>query len=724
MTQFVHPDYKYRRDFDIVGNYRKSAVELIHLATNDSYEKCAEFVNRKLETDWKPIDPTIQCFARRKPHTDRHFKESTLLSYLNFVQQGGHVLSPSFICYVNPEQEESFTVGFIRLNLDNRYKVKKRAKTAELREEKDLANYLNRLQSNFKIRNNSISGAHSSAYNSLYYTSAHTTLTSITRTITSYANATNEKFLASNRHYHNPEVTLENIAYIASRANLDVILEAIKQFDLVIPSPEQLEALIFASTSLYWHNDESEEMIRCVIQGLSPAQRAAVMYMGDLHALHTLNDLPMRKFYQSFFQDPRPITDADRQKEIISNASDNDISLSMLLSVDFIRGKEPKDLTPELYAKWVGYINQINETIARYRFFIDAFLATDVFPGDVFSIPTVLRKAVLGSDTDSSLFTTEHQVEWFMGSLAESSRAIQISGITSFLVSEVISHTLATFSTQIGVRQSELHRLSMKAEVYGQGMLNTSITKTYAMISNAEEGKYYKHIKLIIKGVLLRAAKIPTPIRNQIEQFAQYILNMPFKGETNNPLTPASIIASIEHQLYRKLKVGNVDYLKTEKIKTPDTYGAGELNNHIVGVRMWNILLADKYGKCDQLPTEAININVDMSKMKEVLDWVDSIDPGRREAFVQYMQSINKTSGLNTFFVPVVGITEKGTIPKEFFPVMNIRKTMYQLMQPFYILANSLYLNIANEKFTRFFSDDISMEKAQQYIPEGYDISI
>ncbi|QAX96064.1 hypothetical protein [Vibrio phage vB_VmeM-Yong XC32] len=716
MSAFVKDLDYYGRDYDIVGNYKKSMSMALHLGTGDDLEKTTGYVDEKMLTDWRPKSPDLHSLMRA-PRGDRTKRKVDLLSYLDWVIAKNHILAPNLIAYCNPDVEDSFLSGFISNNLSMRKAVKKEGQSAFMDGNHEHATFCNLLQANFKIRNNSISGALSSPYNPLYYASSHTSLTSVCRAITSYANACNEKFMASNRHYFSPEVTMENMVYVTSQADLVKVEEAVMLFDITPPSVEYVYEQILSSSRLYWKDEHAETLIHRMVENMTPIERAAFSFIGDLNALHETNDKAIRQLYDILCRRPTPLTDPEEQKKYAGGASDDDVALASLLSADFMAGKKAKDLTPDEYAIWTGYIKQVVETFDQYQVFIDAFISTKIMPGSIHSLPTIKRRVVVGSDTDSSIFSTQRQVKWFTGKIDFSHRAVQAGAITSYLTSQLIVHTLALMSGQMGVHKDQLFRLSMKSEFYSKAQVNTTVTKHYIMDISACEGNVYPESELEVKGVQLKSSKLPSPVRRETEKFYWYLLNAPSIEGGISPMEPAAYLAKLEHRILGRLRDGDATYFKTEQIKTPQTYAAEDRATQIVCKDLWNIVLGSKYGRVEQTPADALKVNVTLGKEKDFNEWAESLDGNVTSELKEFMYSRDKKA-MTQLLAPVDQL-QGGKIPKEIIAVMDERKILMSLMQPFYLACNGIYMNIANTKFTHFFSDDISEEEADRWLEDS-----
>ena len=720
MSVFVQSIDTYKRDYDIVGNYKMSMSKAVSLAYNVPYMVAKEWLAEKMEDKWKPVSPVMQVLSR-EPMGDRSKNKTDLLTYLDFVQDTNSILAPNLVAYADRKREESFLSGFIAGNLKNRSKVKKEGQSAKAAGNEEHAIFCNLLQANFKIRNNSISGALSSPYNPLYYASSHTALTSVCRAITSYANACNEKLLASNRHFYSAEIAMENIAYVASHADITLIKETMQIFNIVPPSNEYLFEMTLKCTRLYWQSEEQEKIIYQMLCNLTPYEKAAYAFCGDMHSLQVTNDNVMRVMYSKLMRKPKPILDVEEQDAIKDLASDDDLSLATIMTSDFTKGKRITDLSEVERGVWVGYLEQRREVFIEYSLLVKAFLASPIMPASIHSLPTIIRKCVVGSDTDSSIYSTQKQVVWFTGKNDFSLKAIQVGAISSYIASQHIVHVLASLSGQMNTGEEQLFRLSMKPEFFSYAMANVSIAKHYFMNTAACEGSVYKEAEMDAKGVNLKSSKLPSQIRAEIEKFQWYLLSLPAKEKKVSPMEPVAIIAMIEHKITERLLEGDIAYFKTEQIKTPETY-ASPTDTKTVSCNLWNKVFAPDHGLIEQLPADCLKVNTYMSKMALVKEWASTLGPTKERLIMDFTTEWGRTN-INQILVPLDNI-ENGRIPKEILSAMDLRKMLYSLVQPFYIMSTSTQLNIANSKLTHLWSDDLTYEEAEKWVPLDYKIEI
>lgn len=698
---FFLPIEEYQRDLDLVKNYKASQAKYLSLKRKIPLEKAKAFVE-KLEI--KPKSPVMNML-RREVRQDRQKAKGNLVDYLDWVSDKSHILAPNLISYANPSVERAVYAEFIDINLKTRKKVKKDGQIAKQRGDEEYASFCNLLQSNYKIRNNSISGATSSPHNPLYYASAHTTLTSICRTITSTANSINEKMLASNRHYFSPLVTMENLIYLVRNTGHTKIHEALNKYEIIVPEADEIMDIVLKSTRKYWECPHEELKLREIIDSLSGIERAIVAFCGDLKALTVYNDKMMRQMYERLMGEPKSIMSLDESLEFMKTADDDLLALVGMLSSKQMKGKDlwkVKDSDPELFSFQASRLKHCYSVLDDYRTFIDAFITTKNYPSHLHSLPSMLRDGVVASDTDSSIFTTQHQVQWFCNSLVNTPEMVSVAAITTYFASQNIAHNLGMLCAQIGVERDALFRCTMKNEFYFPVMVVTTRTKHYMAIIAACEGQVYEKNKTEIKGVNLKNSKLPPKIRTILEDYQLNIMDEISKGNNLTPMNINAPIAHVEHQVLNDIRAGGATYYRYEQAKTKETY-ANPASSNYEKIALWNDVFGNKYGHAEQLPVQCVKVPVTIDKKQNLIDYAATLPESMGKAMVRHVDEWGK-KGYTNLLVPIE-LLRDGKIPEEMRPIIDERKILRTMTDAFYITAECYGMYALNKRNTRFYSD-------------------
>ena len=229
---FVLPTQEYGRDLNILERYYQDTARYLALETGRSHDECYQWVKETTHPSSGKLplkDPKVLSLKRDKPG-ERDKWETTFLGYLQKVNNENLIISPTLAAYRHPDQHESILAKYIRKNVDKRNAVKKKKFQSTMAGNDAEAGFYDILQSTFKIKNNSVSGGHASAFTPLYNKSTHSTLTSTCRSATGYANANNERFLYGNRHYYDVDVAIQNIISIINNSDYKTIAEAVEKY--------------------------------------------------------------------------------------------------------------------------------------------------------------------------------------------------------------------------------------------------------------------------------------------------------------------------------------------------------------------------------------------------------------------------------------------------------------------------------------------------------------
>lgn len=705
---FFLPLDEYRRNFDLVGSYKRAAAKNLSIKRNIPYEKALTFIESR---ELKVKSPALKMF-RRKPGQDRSEQRGDLMSYLKWIEENGHILTPNLITYCNPKIYESFISGFIDHNLQTRGKVKKDGQIAKQNGDSDYSNFCDLLQSNYKIRNNSLSGATSSPHNPMYYGSAHTSLTSTCRTITSTANSINEKMLASNRHYFTPLVTKENILYIVTHIDMIMIHQAVCHYNLNIPTVDEAFEMTLSNTRKYWESEKHEQEIYELLKGLDSYELAAYVMAGDLRQLTKVNDCFMRGFYNSILT---PSLETIYDPEAIFEAADGDIiALAGMVGNAEMKGKELKKVKaeePELYLRHAGRVKNIMDTFEKYRLFIEAFITTTLMPGHLHDLPSMLRDSVVASDTDSSIFSTKHQIVWFTGTDRPTEHSMAVGGITTYMASQNIAHSLGTLCAQIGVPSDQLFRCTMKNEFYFSCMVVTTRTKHYMALIDACEGQVFNESDVEIKGVNLKNSKLPPSIRKVLKDYQEELMKAVRDNTTVTPFNVIAPIGFIEHHILSDIRSGGATFYRYEQAKTKETYARPESSNY-QKICLWNDVFGSKYGHAEQLPAQCVKIPVTLKNKEAIKEYAEKLPGNMGVELLEHSRLWGKTNYTNMLIPVDMLIDDK--IPEELRAIVDERKILRTMTDAFYITAECYGMYAMNKNNTKFYSDMYTEEQCKQ----------
>lgn len=702
---FIRPPEGYIRDLDLIGNANKDAAHFLSIKTNQPFDKCLAFVEKEVAKDGKfPIESLYVKATKRNEKGDREKTAIYFDTLLKGVEKTNSILTPNLVVYDDPLKNRSFLSKFIDDKMALRSVVKKRAHKAKMEGDGNLATFCDNVQTTIKTLINSLSGAHASPHNPHYNKTAHSTLTSSTRIATSYANAATERLLTGNRHYRNKEVTFNNIISITRNTDYDLLAKVVERYNLHIPTVTEVMELITRCTEMYWGDPVAEESVLDLVNSLNGLQRAAFTYTGDFYHLAKFNDVLIRGLFTEIIT--RPETLVDNPDDHVKNCNGDVTALCGILCSDFLAGMQVgklKDSDPQNYLVYASTVASVNSTINTYADLIKVFLVTDNVPPSIYYFPSSIRRCVVGSDTDSTMFTCQDWVIWYYGKLSVDIHAQRISATMMYFNTQVIAHSLALASRHLGVEEKNIFRLSMKNEYSFLVYMVANRAKHYITMINAKEGNIYKVPEIDIKGVALKDSKIPPKIMKTLEALIKGSMQNLMDGEKIEIYKIFQRIANIEHEILNSINSGNIEYLSRATVKAAEGYKNPNVSVY-AHYTLWKDVFAEKYGHCDVPPYAGVKISNTIDTNNKFMSWVATMDSDMQSRMGNWMKTYNKKY-VGQFILPAE-LMQNG-IPKEFISAIDTRRILSELMAGYYIFLEICGFYMRNGNVTRLMSDDI-----------------
>lgn len=718
---FVLDKSEYQRDLAFLKHYVQDVAKFLSTMTGDSIEKCAAFVQENLKPGgaFEFKDPKIR-YLERVNYEDRVEKDGTLLTYLTDSIKNRELIAPTLTTYVNPEEKQSLLVEFVDENVAIRSKAKKAMFTAKMAGNVDLELFKNSEQSNAKIANNAISGGHVSTSTPLYNKTSHSTLTSNCRSTSGYGNANNEKMLSGNRHYHHPTIVINNIVSIANRTDLEKLKAVMEEYSLHYPTAEEAMECVLFSTRFYWKSRKQEAIIQELLEKLTPLERAAFMYVGDLFHLARYNDSVVRDFIGSLampvhrqMDDPVSAIKANREEFIalacqLWPAEMKDISEEEKQKGS--KGVEWKKLKPEIpydherLCKIAATMENIQHTLERFRTFIECFFVTANVPASLAFFPTSIRRSALTSDTDSTIFTVQDWVKWKTGKMLVDDETNRVAATMIFLAAEAITHILARMSANFGIETKRIHQVAMKNEYKFDVFVPTQVGKHYFAYIGCQEGNLYIDYDMEIKGVHLKSSNVPAKIMKKAEAMMQDIMNAAKDGRTISIAEKLEEVAEIERSIIKAACAGESDYFRSQQIKSANSYTKGADQSPYVHYTLWQRIFAKKYGEMDEPPYSVFKVPVFLPNAKAIQSWLEKIeDKHIRTELEKYFKETGKKT-ISTFMLPQQRLMVHG-VPSEIILAMDLRRTVLDCTTVFYIILETLGYYCLDDKLSQIASD-------------------
>lgn len=694
-SPFISPANDYKRDINLIKHYVHDQVQHLMLMTGIDETEATAFVKSQLKADGPtPLnDPTAVYFERDFDTGDRAEFTKPMSEYISDIMIGNNIFAPTFTVYHPPSVRVSPLSVFQDTNVKDRSKAKKQKFEYEMKEGTNSFNYKFKdgEQTTKKLANNAVSGSHISEHNPLHNKTGHSTLTSACRQTSAYGNANNERFLASNRHYWSYKTTKNNIVSIVANSDYEAIAQVMEKYCLHYPTAEETMGVVLRSAKLYWNDKFSIEKLRFMVEKLTPLQRAAYVYTGDMYQLKEFNDAFVRGFIGRLIQFV-DVVDAT-PKETIKAWPEDFYNLAKQICSRFTTGKTNDEIkaVPEHYGQIASTTKNVGETLFAYADLIRTFWATNNVPASIARLPDSLRRVVLVSDTDSTIFTTQDWIEWFCGGIRFDEIADNITATMIFLASQSIIHILAKMSANVGIERDHAFTIAMKNEFKFNIFGLTQLGKHYFALIGAQEGNIFEKFKKEIKGVHLKSSNVPKEVVQYAEDMMLDIMNtVQTKGEIS-AYHYAKQVADYERLILKSIKEGSFKFLKLSTVKAPESYKQKEQASNYRQYSMWNDVFGPKYGMVDAPPYRVIQVSLELDSKTKMSRWLDGMADQELAARMRTWLSENGRDNMTSMLLPVPIVAVKG-VPDEVMSAVNSRKIIQKATAMFYLILETLGL--------------------------------
>ncbi|MNU19661.1 hypothetical protein D3C71_78940 [compost metagenome] len=701
---FVLPTDSYKRDLNVLKHYIDDQALHLHVATGDPLAECEAFVRKAIGPGGvhELKDPTVY-YLERNEHGDRQKKQTTMLGYLGESVRAAELIAPTFTTYLNPQKKKALLVEFIDTNVAARSAAKKAMFAAE-NVDQYTYNFKKGEQTNRKLSNNSISGAHVSASTPLYNKTAHSTLTSNCRATAGYGNANNEKFLSGNRHYWSPAIVRNNIISIVNHTDYAQLQACIEKWGIVYPSAGQMMECIAFSTQLYWRSDLEMQRLEELAHSLTPIQRAAFVYTGDLYQLARFNDTLVRTFLCKLTE--RVVGPHPDPASVWKSAPEDHIHFAAMLWPTEMKGLNLKQVkgTP-FEGTYAATTVHVAEVLAEYYDLIRALWVTVNVPASMAWMPDSVRRAAITGDTDSTIFTVQDWVIWYRGKIKFDDEAKGLANAMIFLAAQAITHVLARMSANFGIEQKRLYQIAMKNEYYFPIFTPTQVAKHYYAVRGAQEGAWKKGMEMEIKGVHLKSSNAPPSVMKDAERMMEFICTEVMEERLIDAAYIMKWVADIERSVYASITKGSHEYFRISQLKSAESYTKSAEASPYQHYTLWQEVFAPKYGDSQPPPYMAVKISADLDTPTKTREWIASMEDRELAARLEaYMERTGKKHMGTSMQLPEQCVNSKG-IPTEILDVIGVRKIVLETTKVFYIIMETLGLSMLNDKTTRLISD-------------------
>lgn len=700
VNPFVVADEEYRRDIDPIRDYIEQSSWYLVKMRGIGIDEARSWVKKRI----RDVKAPIVRYTDRGEYGDQEVKSGSIVAYLYESIRDRELIAPSMTTYSS--KVESMLSGFIGINTAKRSVAKKAMFAAEARCDKQAEAFEGGKQTNFKLSNNAVSGALVSSSNPLCNPSGHSTLTSNCRMTAALANCNNERLLEGNRHYYSRDVVINNIVSICSNTDYRKLEKVMSRYSLHYPSSDEVMSTIRYSTDLYWSDSRAIDSIREIVEKLEPIEKAAFVYTGDMYHLKVYNEKQVREFLERLYLAHESVVASKDAIETIKSNPEDYTLLAHCLKSEAVKGlgKDYKAMSKETLEILETAVLSIKKVLEDYRDWIEIFFVTDNVPPVASYFPTSLRRCVLTGDTDSTIFTTMSWVGWLNEGVYHGTSADAISAAITFIASQDIIHILARMSANAGVAKKNLRLIAMKNEYYFPVFVPTLVNKHYYASIAVQEGNVYAKLKRERKGVHLKNSNIPRHLVVAANEIMDSIMDTVLMGEKVSLIELFTKVADIERDMTRGILSGSRSYYRNMVIKTQDSYHASLEQSPYYYWLLWQRVFAPKYGDAGEPPVDTISVSTSVATHTQLVQWLSSIQDRELADRLQSFLAEHNKKNLKTILVPVSTLSVSG-MPVELQQVIDARSIVVRLCRIYYLILQTLGVNLMNDRATTLLSD-------------------
>lgn len=679
-SDFLWDAEKYQQNINPVKQGIDQAAYFLSIQRGIPLAEAENFVKKMMSPKGggRFVDPTV-TYYERDANWVRNLKSGPMSGYLKSAIENGEVIVPTLTTYQPESEEKSLVSVFMKRNAGRRGVLKKQAQVEELKGNAEAAYQLNNQQDNAKRNNNSMSGSMAAMGSIFENPTGHNTLTSITRCMSSFSNALNERMIGGNRHYYDAPTTLNNMTAVAQTANHELIRRCIEVYGLKVPTAEDIVSIVRRSTDKYWRDSRHLEIIKDYASKMSDTDRMAVAYTQDLYHIRQLNPEFMRNLIDDFavfnkdevIEEPvKYLKDAD---PLVTNYA-HQVFISRLRGAE----KDRSTWDPQLVMDVARSTRAIERATEKYKLLINAFLTVETVPCSTAYISHQSRESVVLSDTDSTMFSVDDWVIWYFGKLQFDDFAFAVAGSIMFISTQLIAHAMAILSANMNVARDKLFTLAMKPEFVFPVFAQTAVAKHYFCSMSVKEGGVFKKNKYEIKGVHLKSSASPASIVLPAQESMMAILDSIEAGGLIDEFAEVTKVADVERKIFASIRNGESEFLKRLYIKGAGAYQKPPEESPYRFHILWNEVFAPSYARTEDPTYTVLKLPMTTTTKTRMMTWINSFeDKALAKRYKDYLARTGRDK-IPTMFISKDFIDAYG-FPKEILAAIDIKKVVLDL---------------------------------------------
>ena len=676
----------------------KVAVNFFSRVKNISEEQAQDYLVNNIKGQM--CDPKVRYYTKNEVG-DKVEVETTLTKYIKEAYSYGECIVPSLTRYAKSEEDggtDSLHKGFTSRNLVRRSKTKKAAAKAYADKDFWKASELTNEQKTLKLINNAMSGAFASPSTIHYNPSAHYTLTSITRSVSSIGNAVTEMVSGGNRIYMTFEHTMSHIISSVVNVDKELYIKLIYEYRVHIPTNEDLLSIIHYSSDLYYTDSYGDKILIDYFNSCSDEERCIIAYNNDLFHFYKYNQKIADRMIIELGSTAEGLVPVEEQVEFVGKQPDYIYNLMVHSCSDHLAGI---DFNPSRYKETklldicASTCYLIQDTFIKYETIFSALFSGKVLPINVASTKEMVRRVIVLSDTDSTCGTYGHWVESVLGELKFNTFATQISASVMTIVTLSIENSINCFTGNMNVGTLSRGKLKMKNEYFWKTFAVGSGTKHYYAMVNIKEGFVYDKEQLELKGSQFIVSKTALEYRTISDEMFKEINRKITSNEKISLAYYINKVVDVERSIRKRVLEGDFTILEATEIKDASAYKKPPSSPY-AHYTFWTEVFGDKYGHVDAPPYTAVKYSLSLDRKSALKRLVDETeDPEISQKLEAYFAKTGKTQ-MNTVMLPLDVIMNKG-LPKELEPFANINRLIRTNCSAMYLILATLGFHMSDE---------------------------
>lgn len=692
---FRHDPEFYTRDVDYLKSYIDQMATGLSIQFGITVDRAKEKIRQWHKEKRGPFkdfkQPIIEGYARDE-NDDRVHTSMGLNAFLANSKKEEHIVVPTFTAYYSPEKRQSPISEYVGDNVKERSVAKKEAARLEAQKRHAEAFLMEIRQKNKKENNNSLSGLFSALSSIFKNETGHNTLTSMTRSMSSIANALNERIIGGNRHYRDVNTAINNTLAIITHSDPKQIRAVMDEFNLKAPSTTEIMDVYKRSMRYYTFDIYSYSKIQALIKNTTEEQRAAIAFNQDLYHVRKYNKGFVRKLLESISSNEITTSYEDPVKEMyrhdeITRSYSHQVCMSEVsgLGVDYSK------MEPSIVQKLANVCNNISSAVRKYKSFFDAFFLTKIVPNSTAFIQDMVRTTVVLSDTDSTMFSVDWWVKDYFGELDFSDKGYAIAGAVAYITSQVNTHCIAVLSGNMGVPRKNLFVLGMKPEFVFPVFVQSPVSKHYFTAMICKEGSVYSDIKMEIKGVHNLNSAISSTIIKAAHTNMERVIRDIMTGKKISMKKEINSVLELESSIRESSIKGDSTYFKKLAIKDHTSYSVEDpkINSIYAFHTLWVEVFQPKYGTVGDPEYQVVKFSTTMNTKTKFNNWLNSFKDQEMADRFRAWATRHRKKTLTTIYVSQEFIEAYG-IPEEIVSVLDIDKTIMDLTNVRRMLLDSL----------------------------------